>query len=249
MDSRWGSTAAGAGAGAYTGAKLGSLAGPGWGTAIGAGLGTVIGGLGGYFSHQPDKFGEINNLTPEQQSLLSNINGQMNGQGGQNYQAAQSYLGNLLNRDPSTYDRFAQPYMQQFEQQTIPRLSEQFAGLGGGLGGGVNSSSGFGQAIGGAGAGLQSQLAQMFAQLQQNASGQSLGQYNQLANLGLGTRAFQPSYQPGNIGFTGQLASGLAQGVGRSIGNEVGGGDLLKTIMEYMNKDKATGTDLPQWQQ
>lgn len=215
MVSKLGGATTGGLSGAATGAAIGSVI-PGVGTAIGAGAGGLIGAIGGYMSSgTKDKFRSI--LTKPQQQFQSNILGQLGDLGGPggSYGMAQDYLKSLLSGDPGAYSQFASPYLQNFEQQIIPRLSERFAGLGGGLGGGTMGSSGFGQAIGGAGAQLQAQLAGLYANLRNQAAQQAMGQYNQLAAYGL-----QPSqaYQPGTPGFGGAALPGLMQGIGQGFG-------------------------------
>lgn len=177
----------------------------------------ILSKIGEFFLGKPDVRGQEALLTPQQTASHNQLLEQMQsmGQPGGNYAAAQNYLSNLLNRDPGTYDRFAAPYLQQFEQNIIPQLAERFAGYGGGLGGGALGSSGFAQAAGGAGAQLQANLANLFANLQRGAATEATGQYNQLANMGLGTRAFTPTYQPGTTGFLGQVGQGLGQGLGQ----------------------------------
>jgi hypothetical protein len=92
-------------------------------------------------------------------------------------QAGQGFLQNLLSRTPEQqYQTFAQPFMRQFQEQTVPQLAERFSGLG------AQRSSAFGQALGGAGAGLQENL----AALKGNLINQMLGQQLQGANVGLG---------------------------------------------------------------
>lgn len=166
-----------------------------------------------------DKMKQVPTLDPSQQQALQGILsqlGMMGGQGGA-YSGAQDYMSKILSGDPGAMAEFEAPYRQQFEQQTIPGLAERFAGMGGGMGGGF-SNSGFGQAIGGAGAGLQAQLAGLHGQLRQGAAGQALGQFNNLANLGLGTRGFENTYQPGSTGLMGGLGQGLASGAGQGGG-------------------------------
>jgi len=166
-----------------------------------------------------DKFKQLSTLDPSQQQALQGILGQlglMGGQGGA-YSGAQNYLSSILSGDPNALAEFEAPYRQQFEQQTIPMLAERFAGAGGGMGGGF-SNSGFGQALGGAGAGLQAQLAGLHGALRQNAAGQALGQFNQLANLGLNTRSFENVYQPGSTGLLGGALQGLGAGAGLGLG-------------------------------
>ena len=145
---------------------------------------------------------------------------QMSGQGGGMQQAMQTLMG-FLDPNSEQYKNFEAPYLQQFEQQTIPGLAEKFAGMGGGMGGGL-SSSGFGQALGAAGGNLQTQLAQMKSQMQRQAAGDLFGQYNQMANQGLGTRAFENQYQPGSTGLLGQAVSGLAGGISGGAGPGIG---------------------------
>ena len=225
--------------GAGSGAASGALTGFGVGGGPGAAIGGILGGIGGLFSGNKDKNRQISTLTPEQKGYLKDLFGNLQGGGvGQNYGQANSYIGNLLSGDPEAYQKFAAPYMTQFEQQTVPGLAERFAGLGGGLGGGALSSSGFGQAIGGAGAQLQSNLAGLYAQLQQQAAQQAFGQYNTMAGYGLGTQAFQPAYQPGNLGFGGSALSGIFEGVGKGIGQQAGSG-LSSRFAEMFNKNPA----------
>lgn len=208
----------GAGQGALMGAGTGSAFGP-----IGAGIGGVAGGLLGLFSgRKKDQFKQLTNLTPEQQNYLNSTLGQLQGgQTGQNYDASQNYLQGLLRGDPGIYDRFKAPFVQNFEQQILPRIAEQFAGLGGPFGQGLGSS-GFGQALGGAGAQLEGNLAGLFANLQNQASQQAMGQYNNMAGMGLGTRAFENTYQPGSTGALGGIGAGLGQGLGQGLGMKFG---------------------------
>lgn len=164
-----------------------------------------------------DQFKNVPLLTPQQQSSLNQILGQLGQMQGPTgaYGMAQSRLADLLSGGSDVYSAFAAPYMRQFQEQTVPQLAERFAGFGGR--GGALSSSGFGQGLGAAGAGLQESLASMGAGLQQNALQQALGQYNTLAGLGLGTRAFQPQFIPGQPGIFGGLLGGLGGGIGRGF--------------------------------
>lgn len=234
-----GSTAGGALAGAGTGAAIGSVI-PGLGTALGAGIGGAIGAGAGYLSGNKDKVKNINQLTPEQQQLLQNYAQQIMGMQapGGAYDLAQQYNTKLLSGDPEAYERWAAPYRQEFEQETIPMLSERFAGIGGGLGGGVMGSSGFGQAIGGAGAKFQSNLAHLYENIRQQAADRIYGQYNNLGQNVMGTRAFEPAYQPGSTGFGGQAGAAIMQGLGQYTGQWLGD--------KALNKKPATGVQQSQ---
>jgi hypothetical protein len=182
-------------------------------------MASLFGRIGEFLTGKSDKFRST--LTGGQQNFQNQLLQQLQGMGGQGggYGMAQDYYKDILSGNPDAYNQFASPYLQNFEQQIIPRLSERFAGLGGGLGGGVGSSSGFGQAIGGAGAQLQAQLAQLYAGLRQNAAQQQTGQYNQLAAYGLNPTQ---AYQPGTLGFLGSALPGAMQGFGQGFGQQAG---------------------------
>ena len=186
-----------------------------------------------------DKYGQVPTISPEAISYLQNLFQQIGpqGQAGQNYNQANDYYSQMLGGNSQSYQNFAAPHMTQFNEQTIPRLAERFAGMGGGLGGGVLGSSGFGQAVGGAANQFQSNLAGLYAQLQQQAAQHSTNQYNQLGQLGLNTQQFQPTYQQGNTGILGGAASGAASGVGQAAG-QAGGEALMALIQQWMNGQK-----------
>ncbi len=108
--------------------------------------------------------------------------------------------------DQGAFDKFSQPYLQQFQEQIAPRIAEQFAGAG------ALSSSGFGQALGGAGAGLQSQLAQLFSGLQSQAAGRQQGQFQNLSQIGLGYSPFAYHEKQGTTGAAIPLLQSLIKG-------------------------------------
>lgn len=170
------------------------------------------------FTSQPDKFGKSGTMTPQQRQSLNQLLSFLSPQGGLGQGAVRGaqYYGDLLNPESQTYQSLEQPYMQRFQQQTVPGLAERFAGLGA-MGGGL-SSSGFGQALSAAGANLQAQLAAMRTAAQQQAAGGLLGQYNQGMAIGTGQRAFENTYQPGNTGIFGPALASFGQGFGQRMG-------------------------------
>ena len=184
----------------------------------------AVTGLAGLFGigQKKDKFHQLPTLNKQQQGGLSGLFGQLQGGVGQNYGAATDYLSQMLSGSPEAYNRFAAPYRTEFQEQTIPRLAERFAGIGGGLGGGALGSSGFGQAIGGAANQFQSNLANLYAQLQQQAAQSAMGQYGGLLGMGLNTRAFENLYQPGSTGLAGGILGGMGQGFGQGAGLNFG---------------------------
>jgi len=200
MSYNWGQGLAGAGAGAGIGGFWGAP-----GAAVGGGLGLLAGFGGG----GGDTFKKHSVLTGGQEGLLESILQQLSsgGQLGQGYQQGLSGLQDFMDPSSEAMSRFSDPYMKQFNQETVPGLAERFAG-GGALGGGL-SSSGFGQALSSAGANLQSQLASMKTGLQRQAIGDIMNQYSGMAGQGLGTQAFR--YQAPGMGGISQLLATLMQ--------------------------------------
>jgi hypothetical protein len=166
-----------------------------------------------------DKNKQQNVLTGDQNNFLSQLFQQLGGLGGEGggMNNAMGLLQQYLDPNSDIYKNFEQPYLNEFNQQTIPGIAERFAGLGGGMGGGLQSGA-FGQALSSAAGNLQSNLAQMKSGMQRNAIGDIFGQYNQMSNQGLGTRAFENQYQPGNTGFVGNAITGLTGGLGSGAG-------------------------------
>lgn len=167
---------------------------------------------------------KVSNYTSGQRGLLNSDIKQARQlqQGG--YGDAMSLLQQYLNPQSDVYQNFEKPYLQQFEQQTVPGLAERFAGLGA-MGGGL-SSSGFGQALGAAGANLQTQLASMKEQYRRQSINDLLNQYNQVVNRGLGARPFENVYDPGTqgqLGFGGNVLNAAATGAGYAFGGPFGG--------------------------
>lgn len=113
-----------------------------------------------------NKMEKIPTMNPGQENLLKILTDFLGGQGGQ---GALGQLQGMLDPNSDIYKNFEKPYLNEFNEKTIPQLAEQYAG------GGALSSSGFAQAMGGAGAGLQANLAGQKGQMMQNAIAQILG--------------------------------------------------------------------------
>ena len=166
----------------------------------------------GFFSSKKDKMKKFEQFTPEQQQLFQRIM-QMTGEGSdldQGYGDSISQLQEYLDPSSAAYQRFAAPYMQQFEQETIPGIAERFAGQG--AMGGALSSSGFGQALSSAGSNLQTQLAGMKTDLQRQAMNDLMQQYGGMADKGLNAQPFGYSYQQGSPSTFQSMLQGYAQG-------------------------------------
>lgn len=230
----WGSGATGALSGAGAGFSAG---GP-----IGAGIGGLIGLLGGGFSGGSGKGGlmkdqtkQLPTMTPEQLNLLKQSIGNLQGgQLGKGYGESLDLLRDYMDPSGQAYQKFADPYMRQFEQETVPMLAERFAGLGGGMGGGL-SSSGFGQSLGAAGANLQSSLAALKTGLAQQAAQQLMGQYGQQQGMALGQRPFGYQHIQGgpSVGQN-AFASYAEQGFPGLQGFSQGAGQGFDKLIDYL---------------
>ena len=157
-----------------------------------------------------DKMNKVPTMDKNQQKFLNQLMQMLGPQGslGQGMQGGIDLQKQLMDPSSEAVNQFAQPYMNQFNQETVPGLAERFAGMGG-MGGGL-SSSGFGQSLSSAGGNLQSQLAQLKAGLGQQAAQSLMGQYGQMAGMGLGAQPF--AYQQQGPSMMGGALQGWAQG-------------------------------------
>jgi len=180
-----------------------------------------MGGLGSWLFGQETKTKKLPVYNQGQNQLLEMMMSQLMGGGQQGFGGSQGGYGNAmgilqqyLNPQSDIYKNFEQPYMDQFNQETIPMLAERFAGMGGGLGAGATSSSGFGQSIGAAGANLQHQLASMKSGMQRGSIQDILGQYNQMFNI----KPFGYMQKPASAGFIPTVGAKFAEGAGQAAG-------------------------------
>lgn len=158
---------------------------------------------------------------PEQQLTYQQQQGAAQGKpmGGAYGQAYDYYSGNLSN-NPQDFDAFAAPELRRYNEQTIPDLAEQFAGMGaGGL-----QSSGFRNAAVSAGTDLNERLGAIRANLRsQSAQG--------LMNIGQQSLQDYSTYspaQPGFLDYAAQAAPAIIGGVlggpaGAAVGAGIGG--------------------------
>ena len=170
-----------------------------------------------------DKMQKIPTMTKEQQNLLSQMMQMIgqNGNLGQGNNEGINYQRQLMDPSSEAVRQFTQPYVNEFEQQTVPGLAERFAGMGG-MGGGL-SSSGFGQSLSSAGGNLQSQLAQLKAMLGQQAGQSLMGQYGQMAQGALSAQPF--GYAKPQQTATGGFLQSWGQNGFPGLQNPFGGGN------------------------
>lgn len=162
------------------------------------------------FGTSPE-FEQVSQLTPQQLKLERERRRSAKGAFGQ----AGDYWRNILSNDPQAFAAFEAPAQRQFNEQIIPDLAEQFAGMGAG----ALSSSGFRNAAVGAGADLSERLASMRAGLRESAA-------SNLYNLGQSALQPHTSYQQTSQGSQGFLAPALgaaATAAGTALGGPAGG--------------------------
>lgn len=152
------------------------------------------------------KYKQISKLTPQQQKLHAQ---QVSAASG-GFDQASNYYKDLLSNDSINFDQMAAPELRRFNEQIIPDLSEQFAGMGaGGL-----SSSGFRNAAVGAGTDLSERLGSIRAQLRsQGAAGLA----------GLAQNALNPTVENIREEPTEGFLQGIAPAVGTAVGAYFGG--------------------------
>lgn len=171
-------------------------------------------GLKDFFIGKPGKFKQQSTLTPAQQGLHGQlINAGMRSGAGGAFGTAADYYRDLLSNDSQTAQMMFAPEMRRFNEDIIPGLSEQFAGMGsGGL-----SSSGFRNAAVNAGTDLSERLGAIRAQLrQQGAAGLA----------GIGQAGLNPVtenlYMQGQPGLFQTASQGFGQGLGMLGGQYAG---------------------------
>lgn len=119
------------------------------------------------FKGTPAKRENVSNLRPEQEGLYQQLENaaKQRGAGGAFGDTADYYRSNLSN-DPADFAAFAAPQLRQYNEDIVPGISEQFAGMGaGGL-----SSSGFRNAQVQGATDLSERLGAIRAGLRENAA-------------------------------------------------------------------------------
>lgn len=172
--------------------------------------------VGKFFTGSPEKHERVSTLRKEQEPLYQQaVNAGLNPGAGGAFGTSADYYRDLLSDDPETLKQLSAPDIRKFNEQTIPGLSEQFAGMGaGGL-----SSSGFRNAAVNAGTDLSERLGAIRANLrQQGAQGlQNIGQ------TGLANYSQDVMTQPGSEGFLSSIAPAIGTAAGAAFGGPIGG--------------------------
>jgi hypothetical protein len=175
-----------------------------------------------------EKMKQVPNMAPYQKNFLQNY---YNNPLDSNplYQQGSNFLQNLYGGQGN--EAFEAPYMQNFQQNIVPQLANQFAGQG--TGAGALNSSAFQNSLAQAGKNLQVDLAGLRSQRELQGlpfllqQAQAPGQYGL---QGLNYSPFAYHQTPPSQGFFGGALSGLAGGIGQGYGLNAGEG-----LWKYLN--------------
>ncbi len=157
----------------------------------------------------------VSNLRPEQEGLYQQAVNAGKGPGaGGAFGDSADYYRNLMSDNSADYNAFAAPALRQYNQDIVPGISEQFAGMGaGGL-----SSSGFQNAQIQGATDLSERLGALRANLRQ-AGAQGL---QQIGQTGLQNYSQNMETQPGTEGFLSQAAPLAGAAAGFALGGPAG---------------------------
>ena len=170
-----------------------------------------------FMTGTPEKRENVSTLRPEQEQLYQQaVNAGMNPGAGGAFGTSADYYRNLLSDNSADFNAMAAPQLRQYNQDIIPGISEQFAGMGPGLlwAGGL-SSSGFQNAQVQGATDLSERLGAIRANLRQ-AGAQGL---QNIGQLGLGNYSQNMVTQPGTQGFLSSIAPAIGNAVGQYGGN------------------------------
>lgn len=170
-----------------------------------------------FFTGTPEKHKRVSTLRPDQEPLYDQLkNAAMQSGAGGAFGESADYYRDVLSDDSQTAQMMFAPEMRRFNEEIIPGLSEQFAGMGsGGL-----SSSGFRNAAINAGTDLSERLGAIRANLRSQAASGLSG----IGQQALGNYSQDVMTQPGTPGLLGSLSNALGNAAGQYAGNWLTGG-------------------------
>jgi len=183
---------------------------------LGAGVSGLASGASGAFFGSGDKHSQRPRLSKKQRPLFDQLLESLKNPGaGGAFGTSADYYRDLLSNDSQTMEQLSAPEMRKFNEEIIPGLSEQFAGMGaGGL-----SSSGFRNAQVQGATDLAERLGSIRANLRQ-AGAQGL---QNIGQVGLQNYSQNMVTQPGTEGFLSSVAPAIGGAIGTAVGGPLGG--------------------------
>lgn len=184
----------------------------------------------------PEKHERVSTLLPGQQPNFNQLQKATQGRGaGGAFGTSADYYRDLLSNDSADFDAFTAPEMRRYNQDIVPGLSEQFAGMGaGGL-----SSSGFRNAQVQGATDLSERLGSLRAQLRQNAAQglQGIGQ------AGLGNYSQDVMTQQGTSGLLSPALGAIGSAIAGPALGAIGGqsANWLTNSLQRKNADPYGG--------
>jgi hypothetical protein len=196
------------------------------------------------FTGTPEKRENVSTLRPEQEPLYQQaVNAGLGPGAGGAIGSAADYYRNNLSDNPTDFNAFAAPQLRQYNEDIVPGISEQFAGMGsGGL-----SSSGFRNAQIQGATDLSERLGAIRAGLRESAARglQNVGQ------LGLQNYSQNMVTQQGSPGLLSNLAPAIGTGIGAAVGGPIGagiGGGAGNLFKNSFGGNKIGQNTIPDWQ-
>lgn len=164
-----------------------------------------------FWTGTPEERENVSTLRPEQEPLYQQaVNAGIQPGAGGAFGTSADYYRNLLSDNPADLDAYSAPMMRQYNQDIMPGLSEQFAGMGaGGL-----SSSGFRNAQVQGATDLAERIGALRAQLRQ-AGAQGL---TNIGQIGLGNYSQNMTTKQGSPGFLEMIAPAAGQASISAVG-------------------------------
>ncbi len=168
-----------------------------------------------FWGGSKEKHKQVPTLLPEQMDLFNQaVNAGMKPGAGGAFGQAADYYRDLMSDNPKDMAAFSAPALRQYNEEIIPGISEQFAGMGsGGL-----SSSGFRNAQVQGATDLTERLGALRAQLRQHGA-QGL---QQIGEVGLRNYSQDRMTQQGSPGFMSQAAPLVGAAAGMFFGGPAG---------------------------
>lgn len=189
---------------------------------------------GNFFTGRPGQWEQRSTLRPDQESLFNQYQNAIQGKGaGGAFGQIADYYRDLYDPSGQAFQQFAAPEMRRFREETIPGLSEQFAGMGSG---GLSSSS-FRNAAVNAGTDLSERLGMIRAQLRQQGA-QGLQNFAR-GGLDQFSENIYNAGQPGLIDTLAPLVGGAIGSFGGPVLGALGTAAGQAATNWFSNKNKA----------